>query len=144
MNDAIIEQLKSDSLHARYGAVVALRRIGPAVVESVLPLITSSREKDFTRLAALEVARRFYSCIYDDDLLALSRALPTLYSPALKIELIKLLTLCRFVRALPSIRTCLDDHATDERFQIWFEEFEQEHRVSTYAHQAIQSLERIA
>jgi hypothetical protein len=100
VNDATIEQLSSDSLHARYGRVMALRRFGPPVVESVLPLITSSQEKDFTRLAALETVRPFYSCIRANDLLAVSRALPTIHSPALKIELIKLFTLCRFVQAL--------------------------------------------
>lgn len=134
-----IEQLKSNSLHARYGAVMELRRIGPSIVESVLPLITSPREDDLTRLAALEAVRPFYSYLGANDLLGLSGVLPTIDSPALKIELIKLLMLCRFIQALPSIRTCLDDHATDERIK-WLDD--ERHRVSTYAQEAIYLLER--
>ena len=144
MNEALIEQLKSDSLHARYGAVNALRKVGPDIIESALPLIVSGHEKDNTRLASLEAIRPFFSCVGAVGLRALSSALPTMRSPALKIELIKLLTLRRFAEAIPSVRMCVDQHEFDERIQ-WFGQSDEDDReglVSTHAREFIRSVER--
>jgi hypothetical protein len=107
-------------------------------------MIVSSHEKDFSRLAALEAIRPFFSSICVDGLRALSSALPAMQSPALKIELIKLLTIRQFVEGVPSIRMCLDDEESDERvdgFNFSLSE-EGEYKVSTRAREALRSLER--
>lgn len=138
----LFDQLRSESLHARYCAVQALRKIGPRVIESVSLLVTSSAENDLTRLSALEVIRPFYSCIREGDLFAFSSILTEPHTAALKIDVIKLLKLCRCVRALPALRACLADDTLDERIQSWG--FGDEvHRVSAYASDAISAMDAV-
>jgi hypothetical protein len=143
VNEVLIEQLRSQSLHARYGAVQALRKIGPGIIKSVSPLIASPQENDLTRLSALEAIRPFYSCISEDDLLAFSFILTEPHIAALKIETIKLLKACRYTRSLPAIRACLGDDTVDERIQSWgFDD--KDHQVAAYASDAISAIERSA
>jgi hypothetical protein len=143
VSEVLVETLRSESLHARYGAVKALRQIGPSIIGSVSPLITSPRESDRTRLSGLEAIKPFYSCISENDLFAFSSILTEPHTAALKIEVIKLLKLCRHVPALPAIRACLDDDTVDERIQSWG--FDDEaHQVAAYASDAISAIERIA
>lgn len=140
MIEALIEQLRSNSLHARYGAIKALRGIGPVIIDRIAPLVTSSYESDLTRLSALEAVRPFYCFLNEEDLVAFSALLMVPHSAALKIEIIKLLELCRYVEAPPVIRGCIDDAAVDERVCSWgFGD--EEDTVSAYASKAIATLE---
>lgn len=142
MIDVLIENLRSDSLHARYGAVMALRKLGPEIIPAAVRVVVANREKDFTRVAALEAMKPHYSAIPADDLRRFCRLLPHLSSPALKIEFIQLLACRHFPEAVPSIEACLDDRREDERLQLWWESSEDE--VSTYARNALVDLRRTA
>jgi hypothetical protein len=117
--------------------------MGPQIIKPVSRLITAPDEHDWTRLAALEAIDRWFGHIEEADLVSFSSLLYEPRLAAFKIELIKLLTKCRCVRALPAIRACLTDRSADERID-YFGHDETGDRVSDYAEAAINKLQEIA
>jgi len=141
MLDDLIDKLRSNSLHTRYGAVMALRRVGASMVAPLLPIVNSPFEGGYTRLAALEAVKPFCMCISRPGLDAFCAILRTSCYASLKIELIKVLVVRRHVHAIPSLQLCRTDESVDDRRSLnsWSREDE---RVSGHAQNAIQALER--
>src|ERR1043165_9416146 len=75
----LIKQLRAESLHTRYGAVMALRKIGPKIAAPLIPMIMSRRERDHARLGALEAIRPFWCLLRTKDLVAFSSILKETY-----------------------------------------------------------------
>lgn len=141
MLDDLIDKLHSNSLHARYGAVMALRNVGASMVAPLLPIVNSPFEGGYTRLAALEAVKPFCMGIPRSELDAFCAILRTSCYASLKIELMKVLVARRHVHAIPSLQLCRMDDSVDERlsFSLGFDE---DDLVSAHAEKAIQALER--
>jgi hypothetical protein len=142
--DSLLDRLRSGSLHARYGAVMSLRKMGPAILPEVFAVLASEHEGDYARLAALEALRPFHMEVAREDLRSLWPILNAAHAPSLKIEVIQLLERRGCVEMIPALRECLEDDV-DERIQDWGLEDEStaQSRVCAYAEKAIQALERL-